>query len=407
MSDCDECGGNRQPTKRKRIWLIPIGVALLAIIGGVLWAAGVFRDRRSADERLAEIEAARAIPDAENAAVIYNELLQDPNATSLLDDFPESPDGGVLSRVLREPWLSRDRPELTAWVMQHQFIIDRLGEACRLAQCRFPISIDLTIPKSELDRGVSLRQWGYLLAIATNNDIAEGRIEAAFIKWRCLLRIESHLFQQPKDLDYLAGMMSGRVALWSMARFLVEGGATASHLREIEAMMPTEDLWAERLQAAREIESLRSQKLIEPFGPLDRIRFYVGLFFMKRAINSATGGLMNGSPFDDSIDAYRCDIRAVKILVALRRYRNATGRWPASLDEVRPSLPEEILTDPINQGTFAYKPTGDMFRLYSRGKNNIDEDARWDPDAGPDDWCIWPPRGQETKENHAASESQQ
>jgi hypothetical protein len=341
MPDYDESGGNRQPTKRRRIWFIPVGVALLAVIAGFLWAAGVFRDRRSVEERLAEIEAARAIPDSENAAILYNELLQDPNAASPLDDFPESPAGDALGRVLREPWRSKDHPELVVWVKEHQSIIDRLLEATRLERCRFPVSIDI-IDTSPMERGKSMRQWGFLLSTVANNDLAEGRIDAATAKWQCLLQMESHLRQQPILIDHLAADTGGRLVLESMVRFLMTGDATESHVQEIEAMrLPTEDNWAQCAQAVRSIEDLRSQKLKEPLGPLDRLQYYFTLFRVKRAINAGTGGILNRSTLDDSGCLYRRNIvtgRGIRILIALKRYKSATSHWPQSLDEVKPSL---------------------------------------------------------------------
>ncbi|GAI19037.1 unnamed protein product, partial [marine sediment metagenome] len=62
---------------------------------------------------------------------------------------------------------------------------------------------------------------------------------------------------------------------------------------------------------------------------------------------------------------------------------------------------EEIFIDPINGGDFVYEITEENFRLYSKGKNGIDEDGRREKnigtscapnvvDKGCDDWLIWP-----------------
>jgi hypothetical protein len=74
------------------------------------------RDTRSADEQLAEIEAARAVPDAENAAILYEELLSDANAESLLDVCPDVLRPPAFNQRRREPWRSQDHPELAAWL---------------------------------------------------------------------------------------------------------------------------------------------------------------------------------------------------------------------------------------------------------------------------------------------------
>ena len=75
------------------------------------------------------------------------------------------------------------------------------------------------------------------------------------------------------------------------------------------------------------------------------------------------------------------------ILIALRQYKNETGRWPESLEVIRASLSDEILTDPHNGGSFLYEVTEGGFRLMSTGRNGIDEDGDY---RDGDDWLIWP-----------------
>jgi len=394
MAHQSQNNGGRQTTmRRKRVWLITVVVAVPAVVVWFLWISGFWRDSRGADERLAEIEAARAIPDSENAAIIYNELLRDPNAISLLDYLPESLDRRVFSRTHREPWLSRDLPELAAWAANYRFVIDRLLDASRFEKCRFLITIDAAKIGQMLGRAAPMRRWGYLLSSAANNDIAEGRIDSAMTKWQCLLQMDNHLWQQPVPTDHLTGIDVGESALGSMARFLVRGAPTAIHLQYIEAMpLPTTDDWAKHLKETREIEHLTMRRLTENCGPLDRVRQRL---FLWRINYAMYGTLKRPDAAGVAGDLYRGHIataRGIRILVALRRYKNATGRWPASLDEIRASLPAEVLIDPLNGGAFVYQPAPDAFRLYSRGKNNIDENGDWQPE-GADDWPIWPPRG--------------
>ena len=101
--------------------------------------------------------------------------------------------------------------------------------------------------------------------------------------------------------------------------------------------------------------------------------------------------------------------RASQLIIALRRHKNKTGHWPEKLAVLKPLAPAEIFIDPVNNGSFVYKLTEKNFVLYSKGKNNIDEDGKRD-DSGvsiplgpglngahkdervePDDISIWPP----------------
>ena len=383
--------------RRKRVWSILIGITLLGIGTGFFWTVASRWDTRSADERLAEIEAARAIPASENAAMIYNELFQDPKATSLSNACSRTGEPLLSDRVLYRPWLSKNQPEVDAWIKEYQYIIDRLLAAARFEKCRFPISIDIA-DTAQIGRGGVMRQWAFLLSSAANNDIAEGRIDAALAKWRCLIQMGNHLYQQPLRTDQLVAMAVGKLALESMALFIMIPDPEETHLQEIEAMpLPLAgDDPAEQLKAIHLIEDLTMRKLLEPLTVWGRLRFRFDSYRMKSMIRDA----MNGKGMDFDLDKGWSDLhfrgiataRGIRILVALKRYKNATGRWPASLNEIRSSLPAEVLIDPFNGGAFVYQPTADTFRLYSRGKNNIDENGKWDPDAGPDDWPIWPPR---------------
>jgi hypothetical protein len=79
------------------------------------------------------------------------------------------------------------------------------------------------------------------------------------------------------------------------------------------------------------------------------------------------------------------------LTIASRRYKNKNGHWPESLDQVKSLTTEEIFVDPINNSSFIYKLTDGNFVLYSRGKNDIDENGKYKD--GADDWPIWPPVG--------------
>jgi hypothetical protein len=107
--------------------------------------------------------------------------------------------------------------------------------------------------------------------------------------------------------------------------------------------------------------------------------------------------------------------RGSRLLIALKRYKNKNNNWPESLDAIRPLAPEEIFIDPINNDSFVYKLTEEDFTLYSKGKNNIDEDGQynstWDPNTfegtvEEDDRLIWPLRECNTGKGEDSDEQQ-
>ena len=95
------------------------------------------------------------------------------------------------------------------------------------------------------------------------------------------------------------------------------------------------------------------------------------------------------------------DRRASLLLVAIRRYKNQNDSWPKSLDDIKNLTAEENLIDPVNGSSYVYKITDEGFTLYSKGKNNIDEDGQRESGKfdfktgtfvgeGADDRLIWP-----------------
>ncbi|MHC4568473.1 MAG: hypothetical protein ACYTE3_22260 [Planctomycetota bacterium] len=374
--------------KRKRN-VIRILAAVCILIAVVAFVYSRI-DSPTVDERLAVFEAARAIPDSENAATVYDHLLQDPNAMSLLDHRPEFFDDEMWNQTYTRPWLSTDYPELATWINDHQYIIDRLFEAVEFEKCRFPIIIDIQQTDPQFERIVSMRQWAILLRFAANNDLAKGRIDSAITKWRSIFEMADHMRQQPTITDQLCADNVERIAWLGFACFLVEDDPQESHFRQIQAMtLPTVDGLDSTLEDIRLVKALADQKYREDFG------LFAGLM-LRMSSEYGSDEVRRGYMRTEAIT------RGIRILIALRRHKNEFGAWPGKLDDIQSELSAEVLVDPLNKGEFAYKLTDDGFRLYSKGENSIDEDGKYKTN-GPDDRLIWPPRGyriqSETSEN--------
>jgi hypothetical protein len=107
--------------------------------------------------------------------------------------------------------------------------------------------------------------------------------------------------------------------------------------------------------------------------------------------------------------------RGTLLIIALRRYKNTNGQWPQQLEDAKNLAPAEIFIDPLNGGTFVYKRTNDSFTLYSKGKNNIDEDGEHKAKLNydyrkietiKDDLMIWPGDKAKTEQEKADAEQQ-
>jgi len=489
---------------RKWFWLSAGAVVIVLII----W---VFLPNKNSnwqpykynfEKELAALKTKYEIPDEENAATIYDKLTESYDANDYDAAFL---DYNMFDVTCYEPWLSKDYPEAADGLKRNQGTIETLIEISKIEKCIFPIS-DSMNSSQRLDRLATMRRWAFLLAIAANNDIAEGRTEDCLQKNLALLQMGNHLCQQPETIDWLVGIAIRAIALRQFNRFVISNNPEEAHLKAIEQSLENiKHNWSEDLPRILEDGKLSAKKDLASFyeinpkgkirlsrDPLAEIRAncrkalqdekieYEQLrdayeriaypsYFEKKLIKAKTilfwfyipspqkaakiidstyekYYAMSEPDFDwqeetrKSISTiifnylrdtteywvivsdpplprihkqhirHTCDIQGAKIIIALSFYKNKTGDWPESLDEIKSLTPAEVFVDPMNGSSFVYKLTDENFTLYSKGKNNIDENGELDrssyPQTGADDWLIWPSKLRKTQEEKTDDEQQ-
>lgn len=498
---------------RKWIWMTVVAIVIALIIWVFLpednegWRPYTF------DEELAAIEAKRSIPAEEDAAVVYNQLLEsyDPNVFD--QDFLSWKNRDL---ILSEFWESKDYPEAASWLKSNQQIIDQIMLACTKDKCRFPIAADLNA--SELEppadfkevtefwwslpgkRIHPMKRWGELLIISANNDIAEGRIDEGLRKYIDTMQMAKHLCQQPTVMDLLVGIAINLRGFEQINEYIVTGNATDEQIQLLDdALQSVEYDWRSDLSQILDREKLMFKSfmcaMFYQTNDDGRVRFNRDPRSTLRAqfsfMTSGGGGSAIKSMTPDSYEQlkitkamsilccffvpskpqktadliddvyqryylmadaeydwqegygkfslksirlnFRCllemmsrimefgwprindrylqaitEQRGSQLLIALRRHKNRTGRWPEKLEELKLSAPAELFIDPINNDSFAYRLTEDDFMLYSKGKNKIDENCEHEGLAymqpccslrlstefvedRADDILIWPP----------------
>lgn len=175
-----------------------------------------------------------SIPDKENAAVIYNELLGNYKSG---DFVPDLTDPNIYKIDWSKPWFSEDYPELARWLKGQQRTIVAISEASRMEKCQFQIeedSIRMVFGPSKRKHLEAMMSMACLLVCAANNDLAEKRSEEALAKHIMLLRISEHLRQQPITVDMLTGIDCQVIAFNQIRGFLVTSNPAERHLAEIE-----------------------------------------------------------------------------------------------------------------------------------------------------------------------------
>ncbi len=379
--DINTLRARRFRLKKGHFWLI------VAIVGTLLVVGGYFvLPRQSIEQQLAGMEAARAISASENAATIYSELLAGNGQIPTRPDFLDEHTDQIVSM---RPWTGREYPELAEWIDHHQGTIARLIEAAEFDKCRFPILSQSDGHKAARDdRSWAMAAWADLLIRAANNDVGDGRPDEALCKYRCVVQLGKHISQQPMLSEYLRGLHMERFGILRLIGFVVQGDPNSTHLETIGHFpLEMKDDWVSFSQDITKVESL----LLARNKPiLTRLKYKIQGY-------SPEGTLQRFRWFHLEVLAHR---RALKIVVALEQYRAIHGHWPQALDEVRAGAPAEAFIDPINDDSFVYRCRGNVFELYSKGKNGIDENGQYvaeiDPNSSDvivqkDDIRFWPP----------------
>jgi len=374
MSEDKKHNKKTEKTKRHIWYLLAVLfiVFVVAIVCCFIWQKHLW-NVGSIDERLAVIDAELAIPDSENAAVYYMQFLTDPNNGSILDDL-----AGYSPSAYCEPWVSSEYPELAAKLKTHSTFFQTLFDIPEMQQAHFPIYLD---PGSNSWKMLAdMRKLTFILSWAAANDLAEGQIEAGFRKYQCQLKLARHLQQQPAWYYNGVGIAVEAAAFGNIKRAVVQDDITPEQFRSLETILDIS--WNQddaNAEIADRVNRLIRDKELSQMSMPGRIR---QMWFGRRELREQEERRRL------ILLRLKAARQSTRIFIALRRYKEKTGTWPDTLEQIEPKLPEQMLTDPQNNGPFIYKLTDDDFIFYSKGPNNIDEGGSHSGSA--DDWLIWP-----------------
>lgn len=365
---------------RKRIWLVVFVVVAVSIAVHLIRSAG------SIHKELAAIEAARSIPDSENAALLYYRILDEHPLTLPKFGFSKpiaDRSYGILSPIAKPT----DYPDYYVYVPM-------LLEAAERNDCRWSLSLE---PKVILRRRAvrkEMRKWAILLSELAREDRDHGLFDAAFEKYLCLIRMAEHCYQQRTREGMFIAASPECGALGGFNRLIVNGNATETQLRIIdEVVSQLQADWDQAWRQMSEVEKLYAEYWKKQFT-LRRRLSWIGIdkelhyeilpFLLYHAMPKVYARRLSWR-------------RGTRIVIALRRCKDRNGHWPKRLEDLASLTPPEIFIDPVNDGKFVYRLRGDAFVLYSKGKDGIDDHVGWDfahPMYGPghpesDDTAIY------------------
>ena len=267
--------GKRTLVKRLGWAWICLMVAML-LAWGILafWPQGLGPWRQySFDAELAALEAKRAVPNEENAALRYEKALAaiDP------DDRPEFVFGGanLRDRLTRRPWMREDHAQVSDWLDSYASVVTELLQIGQMEHCRWPTFIrydDIwSVPYRKLSHGA------YLLTLAGNRHLGEGRLEEALAAYFSLLRQGEHLQQQTFILDFHYSYGAEESALDMIRYVLVHNELSPEDINRIAQRLPdSANTWQRDAQRLMDFEEYRFVDLLARAYEINeqgRIRF--------------------------------------------------------------------------------------------------------------------------------------
>jgi hypothetical protein len=253
---------------RKWFWLSVAAVVVVLIIWVFLpdvnggWRPYTF------DEEFAALQAKYAIPDNENAALLYSKLFE------TLDTDSNAPEFFNSAKITSTdgPWLSKDHPETAEWLKGHQKTIDTLLEISRIEKCSFPIVATLIDPEY-MKYGPKMRRCAFLLLSAANNDMAEDRTDAGLEKYLCIIQLSKHIHQQHALVDLMVGFAVEGLAFKQLKRFMIEGQPSKEQLQLMaNSLKDLENNWCSDFNRRLDYEKLLFKNIISLFYEINRDR---------------------------------------------------------------------------------------------------------------------------------------
>lgn len=340
---------------------------LLLVISLFIWRIFCYK---SPQEQLMEIEAFRAIPDSENAAIYYNKLITDSNNFAVFNELrSHAPPSYYL------PWKSNSDPEGSAILRKNRLWIDKLIDTSKIKDARFSI-----YPEYIFGYGMEkyIREASFILSWAGANDLGENRIDQAMDKFTSITRISFHLYQQPVRTYNLSGTAIEAVGLRNIRDITMCRDITKEQLMFLDTIVSqTKNYIDQNKELEGKIERLLNAKQSTGLPFITRIRKW----YIDRYVRKA-----EEKRWQEILHRRISTQRAGRILIALRLFQIQNLRWPEPLNEIESSLPDKTFIDEMNNSYFVYKLTGDGFVLYSKGPDNIDNNHK----TGSDDVIFWP-----------------
>lgn len=225
------------------------------------------------DAEFAALEAERAVPDDENAAIrcapLFARLDVNDQPTFF---FHTGRDNDVL---YEDVWMHVEHPEASEWLDGYTWAVEELVRATATGSFRWPLQQytydEPTFPYKPVGRGLQL------LILSANRDLGEGRFEQAITRYFSALEIAHDLRQQVQPLEFRISYSYETRILRLIRRALVQHALSDPGIALIAEHLPkTDDDWPAEATALFRAERIRYMNLLArvyEVNPEGEVRF--------------------------------------------------------------------------------------------------------------------------------------
>ncbi|MHB0911947.1 MAG: hypothetical protein ACYC2Y_00700 [Armatimonadota bacterium] len=406
---------------RRTIGIVAITIFVLAVVGVVMlptvlgWVVGakIIKIKAQGDP-VSIADLSPSIPDAENGAVIYENIFAEIEKPEVRMAIEKAYKGTLLVSPKREDWQA-----MRATVQKYRHLIPVIEEAASRPECAFKIEWTENIYDTEFYHCSKMRNLSRLLATTVVVDAHDGHTVDALREIDFGFRLSNSLNDEPAYIGLLARMSSYAITSRSMQQAILYAQideAQAKYLFDLLGSINPHEGYLTAMKGERAVQrdALRamSRMLIAATGESDPRRASRSLAW-RMLILSNEGPLIDymNSLIEEANSSYRelgpnalaepkfpkyallaetfvwglergilkrdefaARVDGDRLFLALLAYKDRFGEFPESLYEAEKGLGWKLPKEDVFSGKpFRYRREGAGFVLYSIGSDLKDD----------------------------------
>ena len=415
------------PRRHKAIRTLFVLTFSLLILGGLVFSAWLYSNKRFVAKELARIRAAGeplevsagiAVTDTSGAAENYRRALQiigSPTDEEHEVKLWEAYDNWLNGKSAAPP-TEEQRKEARAVLDKARAGFERLDRAAELDPCVFSwrLSFGVSQLTSSLEEAMALAEYA---SFRTRVLTVDGDAEGALRSIRSMRRM-MRIFERENLIVYLVGAAVKSLIAYDAIHLIDAGGLSQEQLSRLdEDMLALEDpaaftnaMLTERAYALS-LMGLTGSVIPAPEGSvyqkLGLSRYPYAADYLRamrqviddsrqpvppaqakvpRGVAASVVPSMNRARLLASRS--EVSLRSVRVAIMLHRYQQSKGSLPDSLEQLVPDFTDALPLDPLDGKPLKYKRDGDAVVIYGVDFNRTDDGGQIDADVDPLDWGV-------------------